>query len=434
MDKIRLVFDGVWKKFRKGQRARSFRDALPALARLLLQPGSPNELRPAEFFSLRDVSFAAHAGQCLGIIGPNGAGKSTLLKCASRILRPNRGNVRVHGRVSALIEVGAGFHPELTGRENVFLNGIILGMSRREIADRFDRIVDFAGLEEFIDTPVKRYSSGMYARLGFSVAAFMEPAVLLVDEVLSVGDMSFARKCEQKIDEIRRAGAAILFVSHNLSAVRRICDRVLVVNAGRIDTDADPARAIHRFHELVQSGQNEGDCHPAIAGLRLCARDGRNTEVFSVGTGEPLTLDAELTANRAIRDAELGFFVRDDRDHEVYECVMGSIGTATVDLAPGETMSTRFQFIANLLPGTYRIGSIVRGRPAGEIDSGRRMLDRNPHRLHLTVTGPATARGSANLFASCADTYTGPGGSQVSRSVCCRQGTNASALTLAERA
>ncbi len=222
---------------------RALRDLWPRWKRALFQPAaSAAALEGDEFYSLKGVSFEVRSGECLGIIGPNGAGKSTILKCASRILRPNRGQVKVKGRVSALIEVGAGFHPDLTGKENVFLNGTILGMKRAEIADRFDQIVDFAGLADFIHTPVKRYSSGMYARLGFAVSAFMEPDVLLIDEVLSVGDLAFARKCEQKIKEICSGDTTVLFISHNLAAVRSICDRVIVLAGGEVRFDGAPTK------------------------------------------------------------------------------------------------------------------------------------------------------------------------------------------------
>ena len=188
--------DHVWKKFRRGELHDSLRDLIPAVARRLLGRGPRSDaLLEREFWALKDVSFEVQRGQSLGIIGPNGAGKSTMLKLLSRIIRPTRGDYHVHGRLSALIEVGAGFHQDLTGRENIYLNGTILGMSKKEIRAKEERIIDFAGIEEFIETPVKRYSSGMMARLGFAIAAHLEPDVLLVDEILSVGDAKFRHKC-----------------------------------------------------------------------------------------------------------------------------------------------------------------------------------------------------------------------------------------------
>lgn len=402
MSQIRVDFDGVWKKFRRGERATSLRDAIPALARGVFRrrPARP-DLDSDEFHSLRDVNFQVRAGECLGIIGHNGAGKSTILKCASKILRPNRGAVRVRGRVCALIEVGAGFHPDLTGRENIFLNGIILGMRRREVADRFDRIVDFSGMQEFIDTPVKRYSSGMYARLGFSVAAFMDPDVLLLDEVLSVGDTAFAHKCERKVQEILSGDAAVLFISHNLSAVRVLCDRVLVMSRGQVVFEGAPDQAIHYYHEDLSRGENDGQSHSSIRSLKLSLGDAMGAPTFSAAPGEVMTLDAELTAEHCIREAGMGFFLRDEKDNELYATAMEHLGVDPIDLEPGRRLRARFRFAANLVPGTYWIGSIVHGKPANDAAAGRITLDRNPNRLQLTVAGSNDATGSANLFASC---------------------------------
>src|SRR6266496_2268440 len=195
-----IAFDGVWKKFRRGEHHDSLRDLIPALVRRFV---SKREiaLDADEFWVLRNVSFAVRPGQALGIIGPNGAGKSTALKLLTRILKPTRGTATVHGRVGALIELAAGFHPDLTGRENIFLQGAIMGMRRDDIRSRFDEIIEFAGIPDFIDTPVKRYSSGMNARLGFAIAAHLDPEVLLIDEVLAVGDYNFQQKCYARLEE-----------------------------------------------------------------------------------------------------------------------------------------------------------------------------------------------------------------------------------------
>jgi lipopolysaccharide transport system ATP-binding protein len=195
-----VVFDSVWKKFRRGERHDSLRDLIPAAVRSLAGSTREDELQQREFWALEAVSFDVGAGEALGIIGPNGAGKSTTLKLLTRILRPTRGHCAVRGRVGALIEVAAGFHPDLTGRENIFLQGAIMGMRRAEIARKLDEIVDFAGVGDFIDTPVKRYSTGMNARLGFSIAAHLDPDVLIIDEVLSVGDSAFQDRCVRRME------------------------------------------------------------------------------------------------------------------------------------------------------------------------------------------------------------------------------------------
>ena len=200
-----------------------------------------------ELWALRDISLEVQRGEIVGLVGPNGAGKSTLLKLLSGITPPSEGRITLWGRTATLLEVGTGFHPELTGRENVFINGAILGMRRREIEDRFDEIVAFSGIERFIDTPVKRYSSGMYVRLAFAVAAHLDPEILLVDEVLAVGDADFQRKCLGKMHEASELGRTVVFVSHNMLAVQRLCDRVFVIDAGQIVTEGTPAQAVTAY-------------------------------------------------------------------------------------------------------------------------------------------------------------------------------------------
>ncbi len=198
-------------------------------------------------WALKDVSFTVEQGEVLGIIGRNGAGKSTLLKILSRVTAPTSGRIRVRGRVASLLEVGTGFHPELTGRENIYLNGAILGMSRREIDRKFDEIVDFAEVEKFIDTPVKRYSSGMYVRLAFAVAAHLDPEILLVDEVLAVGDAEFQKKCLRKMGDISQTGRTVFFVSHNMSSILRLSKRVLLINKGTIECMGQPEKTISLY-------------------------------------------------------------------------------------------------------------------------------------------------------------------------------------------
>ncbi|HEX8410860.1 MAG TPA: polysaccharide ABC transporter ATP-binding protein [Thermoanaerobaculia bacterium] len=204
------------------------------LSRLLRRRGQSNAAAQKEFWALRDIGFEVHEGEVLGIIGRNGAGKSTLLKILSRLTAPTTGKAVVRGRLASLLEVGMGFHPELSGRENIFLNGTILGMKRREIGRRFDEIVAFSGVEEFLDTPVKRYSSGMYVRLAFAVAAHVEADILIIDEVLAVGDAEFQKRCLGKMDEVARGGRTVLFVSHNLPMLRKLCTTALLLDEGQL--------------------------------------------------------------------------------------------------------------------------------------------------------------------------------------------------------
>src|SRR5271170_3966153 len=232
MSDVTLQMEHVYKKFRKGEVYNTLRDLIPALTGKMFRQQELRASDKREFWALQDLSFEVRRGEAFGIIGHNGAGKSTALKILSRIMKPSKGRLIVHGRLCALIEVTAGFHQDLTGRENIFLNGTILGMTKREIESKLDQIIAFSGIEEFIDTPVKRYSSGMFARLGFSVAAHVDPDVLIVDEVLSVGDSAFQQKCIERMREVLRGGAAVLFVSHNLNVVAEFCDRCLLLEKG----------------------------------------------------------------------------------------------------------------------------------------------------------------------------------------------------------
>ncbi|HVZ22866.1 MAG TPA: polysaccharide ABC transporter ATP-binding protein [Vicinamibacterales bacterium] len=243
---------GLSKQYRLGDRLHltTLRQALSDRARRAIGTGQENSNgrhRAEMLWALEDVSFAAEKGQIVGVIGRNGAGKSTLLKILSRITEPTRGRVEIRGRVSSLLEVGTGFHGELTGRENIFVNGAILGMRKEEVRGRFDEIVAFAEIDGFIDTPVKRYSTGMYLRLAFAVAAHLQPEILLVDEVLAVGDFAFQQKCLGKISEVSAGGRTVFFVSHNLGAIRSLCSRCLVLEAGRLMADATPGRAIEEY-------------------------------------------------------------------------------------------------------------------------------------------------------------------------------------------
>jgi ABC-type polysaccharide/polyol phosphate transport system ATPase subunit len=257
-------FDRVWKKFRRGERHDSLRDLVPAVARALVRRPVSDGLRREEFWALRDVSFEVQPGEALGIIGPNGAGKSTILKILIRLLRPTHGEALARGRIGSLIEIGGSLHPDLTGRENVFLQGSILGMRRAEVARKFDEIVEFSGLADFIDTPVKRYSSGMTARLGFSVAAHLETDVLLIDEVLAVGDAAFQHKAFGRMKTIVSRGVPAVVVSHRLERIASLCNRALLLARGRVVHDGPPVECIaayareHAVHNDAQEESGDG--------------------------------------------------------------------------------------------------------------------------------------------------------------------------------
>jgi ABC-type polysaccharide/polyol phosphate transport system ATPase subunit len=270
-----VSFRRVWKKFRYGEVHNSLRDLLPALGRRLIRRGSPgtHDVESGEFWALRDVSFEVQPGEALGIIGPNGAGKSTVLKLLTRIVRPTRGGCTVRGRIGALIELSAGFHPDLTGRENIFLQGSIMGMHRGEIASKFDEIVDFAGIPDFIDTPVKRYSSGMHARLGFAIAAHLDPDVLIIDEVLAVGDAAFQRKAFGRIADMRKLQVPLVVVSHQLDRIAQLCTKAILLNRGRVVHSGTPTETIAAYVGATTSTADAiaGDSATRIESMRVSA-------------------------------------------------------------------------------------------------------------------------------------------------------------------
>lgn len=264
-----ICVENLGKKYlldhQKQERYTALRDVMSDRVKALWRPFQQATVKTQaatreEFWALKDVSFEVNQGDRVGIIGRNGAGKSTLLKILSRITEPTTGRIRIKGRVASLLEVGTGFHPELTGRENIFLNGAILGMSRAEINRKFDEIVAFAEVEKFLDTPVKRYSSGMYVRLAFAVAAHLEPEILIVDEVLAVGDAAFQKKCLGKMDQVSKEGRTVLFVSHNMAAIKRLCNYSLLFNKGLLELRGETDKTVRVYLSNVSGGhRNSAD-------------------------------------------------------------------------------------------------------------------------------------------------------------------------------
>jgi lipopolysaccharide transport system ATP-binding protein len=345
-----IVFDHVWKKFRRGERHDSLRDLIPSYTRRLFSAPKDSELQDSEFWALRDVSFEVPQGQALGIIGQNGAGKSTVLKLLTKILKPTIGEAKVTGRVGALIEIAAGFHQDLTGRENVYLQGAIMGMRRREIQQRFDAIVDFSGLEPFIDTPVKRYSSGMNARLGFSIAAHLEPSVLLIDEVLAVGDVNFQQKCYERLLEFRASGAAIAFVSHNMQAIANLCDQSILLRPAQAPLAGATTDVLgHYFSAFSVS-------HPDLDVVSALLEDPDGNPVDG-----PIKPDTVLTLRTTLRCpkgfSNFGVSLRIMRSDGLV--MFKGLSTADQaephDVGPGDLMTANIRFRASLLRGTYRV-------------------------------------------------------------------------------
>ena len=303
-----------------GKRFRLYRERPTSLKQRILRL----RLTATDLWALRDVSIEVPKGHTLGLIGPNGSGKTTLLKIVAGILRPTEGRVAVRGRVAALLALAAGFHSELTGRENVYLNASILGLSQRETDRLFDDIVAFAELEDFIDNQVKFYSSGMYVRLGFAVAVHVDPDVLLVDEVLAVGDEGFQRKCFDRVRQFQREGRTIVFVTHAADLVRDFCDSAVMLKAGRIHISGDPEEVVREFRlqmlrdELAYAGDTEetGSREIEIVSAELMHEDGSSAPAIT--TGEPLIIQVDLKANRPVEDPVVSFALHDEEDRFLF--------------------------------------------------------------------------------------------------------------------
>jgi lipopolysaccharide transport system ATP-binding protein len=315
-------------------------------------------LEREEFWALRDVSFAVQPGEVVGIIGRNGAGKSTLLKLLSRITEPTSGRLTLGGRVASLLEVGTGFHPELTGRENVFLNGAILGMTRAEIARKFDAIVEFAEVEQFLDTPVKRYSSGMYVRLAFAVAAHLEPDVLVVDEVLAVGDAEFQRRCLGRMREVSQGGRTVFLVSHNMAAIQALCGRIIWLERGKVAYDGRVDEGVSRYLAAA--------LHPAASATDVSVPIGdslvlRHFDVMPnpVVSGGPLQFVMGFEASAAVRVGELAVLVYSAQEMRVAILDLRSSGLP-LTMAGGERRTVRGTIHRlPLVEGSYRLGVYV---------------------------------------------------------------------------
>ncbi len=387
--------DGVWKSFSRGRPHDSLRDLVPSLMRRLARRGPGGEANPDglpgdRFWALRDVSFDVARGEALGIIGRNGAGKSTMLKLLTRLLRAERGRIALDGRVSALIEVGAGFHSDLSGRENIYLHGAILGMRRREIARKFDAIVAFAGVGEFLDLPVKRFSTGMNARLGFSVAAHLDPEILLVDEVLSVGDMAFQEKCVERMNAFKRQGVTILFVSHNLQAVASLCDRAVWLD-GAVRAEG-PAREVLEKYVSPSENRRLPDQGAEVRILSAELRDGGGAPHGEATPGEAMTLRVRYAVRAPLADLTLGFAVYRSLDNlTVYDGHVAGEGVGFADLAAGDELTVDFHFRCHLTRGQYHLACGVLHNPT------RRHLARLVPAAMLTVHDPRSWDGVADL-------------------------------------
>lgn len=391
-----IEFHHVWKRFHRGELHDSLRDLVPALARRLTgRAPRSDELRAGDFWALKDVSFEVTPGRALGIIGPNGAGKSTVLKILTRILRPNRGSCTVRGRIGALIEVAAGFHPDLTGRENVFLQGAIMGMSAADTLRKFDEIVEFSGISEFIDMPVKRYSSGMNARLGFAIAVHLDPDILIIDEVLAVGDYSFQQRAFGRIRELVRRDIPVIVVSHQLDRIAELCTDAILLRKG----------------EVVRQGK-AADCiaayvlNPALSGMtQASSADPIVLEGLAFESAEPVRSGDRMRATvrgavaaDGIPDAIEGLVVTVRSAQTGERLFSSSTRRLGVELPPRGSFELAVELQLNVPPGIYGIEVTVwdrhRGGATGQRLSGYVQVTEGPD-----FSGPVQMNGAMQVLA-----------------------------------
>jgi lipopolysaccharide transport system ATP-binding protein len=390
MNRLVIYGEGLSKRYNRGFQADS--GLRHSLERFVRSPFAAfRRSREEIFWALKDVSLEVREGEVLGLIGRNGAGKTTLLKILSRITKPTTGWAEIHGRVGSLLEVGTGFHPELTGRENTFLSGAILGMGKSEIKRKFDEIVAFAELEQFIDTPVKHYSTGMNVRLAFAVAAHLEPEILLVDEVLAVGDINFQKKCLGKMGEVAKGGRTVVLVSHNMAAINALCSRCVILNDGGVEFDGPTDKATARYYaESVKIGSSGEDLlqRPRTAengkarfrSIAIQPLSDKEEELGAAYPGCDLRLEIELECLRSFTDCNLAVVFWDTNGYRVIDTNTGQKGQF-VSLNAGQKGRACFVLHEVLLrPGTYFVGLWL-GR------DGIEALDYIEHAVTLDVIG-----------------------------------------------
>jgi lipopolysaccharide transport system ATP-binding protein len=376
MSHIAIRVDGLSKQYRIGGAQASYQTFRDALTRAASAPSRwlrGERQTENTIWALDDISFEVKHGEAVGIIGRNGAGKSTLLKILSRITKPTRGRVDLYGRVGSLLEVGTGFHPELTGRENIFLNGAILGMTRREIQRKFDEIADFAEIEKFLDTPVKHYSSGMYVRLAFAVAAHLEPEILVVDEVLAVGDAEFQKKCLGKMGDVAHQGRTVLFVSHNMGAIQRLCEKTILLSKGQLEKFCDTDSAIK--HYMSDRTPNalmwvRSDAPRSEAFFtKIFLTDEEDRVVSTVTTGSTIRVVIEFTVRKVPKNFQVSIGLIDSFGQQVFGSTPHDWGLKPPD-RPGNYRAI-VQFPAELfMPRTYHLRTSLWTPESGTLDSG----------------------------------------------------------------
>jgi ABC-type polysaccharide/polyol phosphate transport system ATPase subunit len=389
MSDIALRMEHVYKKFRKGETYNSLRDLIPALTGRMFKEQELDDHDKREFWALQDISFELKHGESFAMIGQNGAGKSTALKILSRIMKPTKGNMIVNGRLSALIEVTAGFHADLTGMENIFLHGTILGMTRKEIERKLDQIIAFSGLEEFINTPVKRYSSGMYARLGFAIAAHVDPEVLIVDEVLSVGDYVFQQRCMDRMRAVIAGGTTLLFVSHNLKSVAEICQRAILLEHGKVSVIGTADSVLRQY--LNSGATEEQDEKKAVKITQVRVR-GRAGEQSTFESGETVWVDIEVSAREALDRLAVVIWLVDQTDYEIFNTSTERLGLPTISLKPGQVYRCTYELTLNIAHGSVGLNVAVHRYDL------QKNYDRKMPAATLFVGSSLSVRGAVNCF------------------------------------
>lgn len=408
-----ISIQGLGKKFDLGADAGhdTLRDHLASAARRLMGRGGETRER-REFWALRDVSFDVQPGEVVGIVGRNGAGKSTLLKLLSQISEPTEGEIRLRGRIASLLEVGTGFHPELSGRENIFLNGAILGMSQAEIRKHFDQIVAFSEIEKFIDTPVKRYSSGMYVRLAFAVAAHLEPEILVVDEVLAVGDAAFQAKCLAKMDDVAgKQGRTVLFVSHNLSAVQTLCQTGVLLEGGRLVERGPISKVLEGYQRSLLSSaktQETGDHTVAPGSVRITAWDLREAatgELHSCFARESCRFVFRVVSRTEADDVHVGFVLHNAQGELVVAATSLDQQLSHFHVKPGVS-ELNVGIRLPLRPGIYHLDVSLNSRARGQLERAQltpplSVLPHGPTRLPEKWQGPVNEPAVIDLRQPC---------------------------------
>jgi ABC-type polysaccharide/polyol phosphate transport system ATPase subunit len=392
-----IVLNQVSKRYRIGTGLTNFRD---------LFTDRKNRANEKYHWAVNDVNFSLQPGEALGIIGPNGAGKTTLLKLLSHVTKPTMGSIQVNGRLSALIELGAGFHPDLAGRDNIYLNGTILGLRRSDIKARFDEIVDFAGIGDYLDTPVKRYSSGMYARLGFAIAAHVDPQILLVDEVLAVGDYAFQQKCYARMDQLRSQGTSLILVSHNMEAIRRVCDKGLVMYRGQDIYEGSAADAVVAYSDAIRKAARESKLDvPQEEGLsqRVMTFDAEivHVEIQDIAgnpisvlqSGQEVVISVEVLYQKPVHAPIYSLTIRASDGRMIYDTTTRWMNLETPSFSANTRSCVQFKINTFLLDGEYQLGVDVAASDFSHY------YDRMESALSFWVKGTNSAQGLADLQA-----------------------------------